>query len=191
MYRTRSYITKADLSINWREPPSKKDIPITLNTTTNFRTRAFPKKNVSPVNPFPSYLWQDFTDYRVGLKCELCKTTIRKSVFPQQTDCGHIFCAHCIHTHYNIEHKLKCPTCTKYINEQDDPAYCRRCYEAPCECWRNDRDDEDDCCPGCGDRYCNGRCDDDTDREDDGVLGCGCIDVCRGRCDSDDYFGGW
>ncbi len=162
---------------------------------TTFRSKAWAKKTEPDRNPFPQGPWFDFTEYRAGLKCELCKTTIRKSVFPQETECGHIFCAECIHKYYNIEHNKKCPSCAKYIEEEDDPSYCRTCWSAPCDCDRYDR--EDDGCPGCGSNYCSGYCIDDEPTcscgcadcgGDCGTLSCGCIDVCRGRCDSEYYF---
>ena len=200
--------SKADLSFNWREPlpaaaakkiatlmakPQTKILP-----PTTFNSRTWTKKSEPLAHPFPTGPWFDFTEYRAGLKCGLCKTTIRKSIFPQETECGHVFCAKCIHTHYYLENNKKCPTCTKYIEEEDDPSYCRTCWSAPCECGRYDRDD-DDYCPGCGDRCCNGHCDDEPDCRycgsgcdgTCGALSCGCIDVCRGRCDSDEYSGAW
>ena len=193
-------ISKADLSFNWREPlpASSAKPPTKIVPPTTFRSRAWTKKQEPVVNPFPSGPWYDFNDYRAGLKCEICKTSIRKSVFPQVTDCDHIFCAECIHKYYNIEHNKKCPTCIQYIDEKDDPSFCRECWSAPCECMRYDCDD-DDCCPGCGDKYCNGHCDDEPNCPSCGpgcdgtcgALSCGCIDVCRGRCDSDGYSGGW
>ncbi len=200
--------SKADLSTNWREPlpaaAAKKLATLAakpqtrIRPPTNFRTRAFAKKPQPAVNPFPRGPWYDLAEYKVGLKCELCKTTIRKSVFPQETECGHIFCAGCIHKHYNVEHKKTCPACKSYINDEDDPSYCRCCYSAPCEC-RDDPDDRDDGCPGCGSNYCDGRCDEPDEcpcgygpcSGDCGTLSCGCIDVCRGRCDPDGYFGGF
>ncbi len=201
--------SKADLSTNWREPlpaaAAKKLAALAANPVTRilppteFRTRAFAKKPQPAANPFPRGPWYDLAEYKVGLKCELCKTTIRKSVFPQELQCGHICCAECIHKHYNVEHKKTCPTCKDYINEEDDPAFCRDCYSTPCECRRYDRDDNDDGCPGCGDKWCDGRCDDEPSCPHCGpgcdgtcgALGCGCIDVCRGRCDSEGYLGGW
>ena len=197
---TSKTFSKADLSTNWREPlpavAAKKLLLATPQRAPNFRTRAFAKKPVPASNPFPDGPWRDLTEYKIGLKCELCKTTIRKSVFPQVTDCGHIFCAECIHKHYNLENKLKCPTCAAYIYEQDDPSFCRECYSAPCEC-RDDGGDE--WCYGCGDRYCRGHCDDgpacpcryDGCDGDCGTLSCGCIDVCRGRCDPEAYGFGY
>ena len=200
-------MSKADLSTNWREPlpaaaakklaiaaakPLKRVLP-----PVTFKSRAWVKKPVAASNPFPQGPWFDFTEYRAGLKCGLCKTSIRKSVFPQETECGHIFCAKCIHTHYYLENNKKCPCCAKYIEEEDDPAYCRTCWSAPCECGRYD--DDDDGCPGCGDKYCCGRCDEPDECPcgfgpcdgNCGTLGCGCVDVCRGRCDPDYGFGGW
>jgi hypothetical protein len=193
--------SKADLSDNWRTAvPAPAPKQRMLNRNPKGFT-SFSQKPQPAQNPFPTGHWYDFTDYRAGLKCELCKTTIRKSVFPQEIQCGHIFCAECIHKYHTIEKNKKCPTCSDYINIQDDPSFCRFCSEAPCMCHHYDqRDDDDDCCPGCGDRYCNGRCDEDEGCPScgsgcDGTcgsLGCGCIDVCRGRCDPDDgYFGGW
>lgn len=195
-------ISKADLSFNWREPlPALSAKAATkILPPTSFRSHAWAKKQEPVVNPFPSGPWYDFTEYRVGLKCELCKTTIRKSVSPQETQCGHVFCAKCIHTHYYLERNKKCPCCAKYIEEEDDPLYCHTCWSTPCDCDRYDREDDDDgCCPGCGDRCCNGHCDDEPNCPSCGpgcdgtcgALSCGCIDVCRGRCDSEEYCGGW
>ncbi len=202
--RLSKMTSKADLSTNWREPlpaAAAKKLASKLQTRirppTNFRTRAFAKKPQPATNPFPRGPWYDLAEYKVGLKCELCKTTIRKSVFPQELQCGHICCAECIHKHYNVEHKKTCPTCANYINDEDDPAFCRECWSAPCEC-RYDPDD-DGCCPGCGDSYCRGDCDDEPSCPHCGpgcdgtcgALSCGCIDVCRGRCDNYSDDGCW
>lgn len=215
-YHKNRMPSKADLSVNWREPAPK---PVASSgkgpvsrAKVAFRPKSkgfsvFQKKNNAPlVNPYPSqpYLWYDLFDYRVAMKCELCKTTIRKSVFPQALDaCNHIFCAKCIHEHHIIAKNKKCPTCSAFIRPDDNPNYCRECGDAPCSC-------RDDHCPGCGNRYsCDCRDDRDSycDPYDDepncahcgsgcdgdcGTLSCGCVDVCRGRCDSDyGYFGGW
>ena len=189
---TSKTISKADLSTNWREPLpanlAKKlaPPPTPILRAPTFRTRAFAKKPVPTMNPFPEGPWRDLKEYKMGLKCSLCKTTIRKNLFPQELDCGHIFCAECIHKHYYIENNKKCPTCSDYIYEQDDPSFCRECWSAPCECRLYDRDDDshsyyddDDepMCP-CRDGGCYGDC---------GTLSCGCVDVCRGRCDPDGY----
>ena len=173
--------TKADLSFNWREPLSLTAMKKSTVLTTN--------KEV--LNPFPSIdgLWSSFKDYKLHLKCEICKTTISKNIFPQQLDvCGHIFCAKCIHTHYIIQNKKACPVCNQFINIEDHPAFCRICESAPCNC----RDEE--ACNYCGDLYCDERCRNEDDDESDcpcsdsrcftdcGTLYCGCIDVCRGHC---------
>lgn len=190
--------SKADLSFNWREP-LREPLRTTQKTTLihNFRTPDFVKKPEPTINPFPKGPWSDMIDYKIGLKCELCKTTIRKSIFPQKLDCGHIFCAECIHKHYTIEHKLKCAKCEKYINCEDEPGFCMHCYETTCKCDRDEH--QDDSCPNCG-INCYGHCEED---EPDcvhcgtgcdgscGSLACGCIDVCRGRCERDEYVGGW
>ena len=219
-YYKKSVPSKADLSVNWREPlPAAAPKPLARGPAARakdafrpFDHRSYSKgfsvftKKPSLVNPYPAqpYLWYDLTDYRPGMKCELCKTTVRKSIFPQVLDaCNHIFCAKCIHEHHIVAGKKQCPTCAAFIRPDDAPGYCRECGDAPCSC-------RDDCCPGCG--YHNCHCDQD-DREsyydpydrdepdcpcgsgcpgDCGTLSCGCIDVCRGRCDSDyGYFGGW
>ena len=210
---SKTYISKADISFNWREPlPAAAAKKLAAQQTRMaaskktyvapvFRTRAFAKK-VAPINPYPQGPWYDLDDYKPGLKCELCKTTIRKDCVPQVLEeCGHIYCAKCIHQHYTVEHKLKCDKCGVHINIQDHPDYCRFCCEAPCECRDDYYDRDDDGCPGCGETYCRG-CDDYGDEPDCpscgpgcdgtcGALSCGCIDVCRGRCDPDGYCGGW
>ncbi len=187
-------MSKADL---WREPlPTRFFVALPSKTfTTNFKTRAFPKKPMLLANPFPGGPWHDLYDYKLGLKCELCKTTIDQSVFPQQLQCGHVCCAECIHKHYHIENNKTCTTCAKYINEEDDPALCRACYSAPCDCARYDC--YDDGCPSCGNSYCDGWCQEKPSCPscgpggcgDCGTLSCGCIDVCRCRCDPDEYCG--
>ena len=172
-------------------------------------------KKAPLVNPYPiGRLWHDLElyqpqrggqclspeRYKVGLKCELCNTTVRKSIFPQALDtCGHIFCAKCIHEHYTVAGKKQCPTCSAYIREADDPKYCSTCHDSPCTC-HDDYYGLDSCCPGCYMGLCNCR-EEENDRyhEDDedrcphcgpgcdgscGSLPCGCIDTCRGRCDN-------
>lgn len=188
MFR-RPYLSKADLSSNWRETP-KKEIAQIPRKGPAFRTRAFVKKEPVVVKNY-SGPWRTFDAYRAGLKCELCKTTIRKAINPQETECGHIFCAECIHQHYHIKHNDTCPTCKGYLDYRDDPHYLddRESYGP----------EENDGCPGCGDNWCDGRCDEEPDCPSCGsgcdgscgALSCGCIDVCRGRCDPDGYFGGW
>lgn len=212
---TSKNISKADLSFNWREPlPASTTQKIAAQQTRPyakkqtyvapmFRTSAFAKKIMPmtmPINPYPQGPWYDLDEYKAGLKCELCKTTIRKDCIPQVLhECGHIYCAKCIHQHYTLEHKLKCDTCGIHINIQDNRDYCRVCCDAPCSCRDDCHDNDDNTCPGCGSSYCNGHCDDEPDCPhcgsgcdgSCGTLSCGCIDVCRGRCDRDEYCGGW
>lgn len=180
MYSKTPKVSKADLSFNWREPLP----PTAIKKSTVFTT----KKEM--INPFTTIigLWSDLTEYKPLEKCEICKTTIRKSVFPQILDsCGHIFCAKCIHTHYIIHNKKTCSVCNQFINIEDHPAFCRICESAPCNCR------EEESCNYCGDLYCDERCRHDDDNEstcydDSGELSCGCIDVCRGRCGRDTYW---
>ena len=174
------FFSKADLSSNWREAPSKpqkRQFPI-----------AFAKKPVL-VNPYPPQmgLWYDFTEFRSGLKCEICKTNIRKNIFPQQlVQCAHIFCAKCIHEHYTVKGNKTCPTCNTHIEYDDDDRYsdysyhrneddsCHNCGYSNCVCGY---EEDDECACGCA--GCEGNC---------GTLRCGCIDVCRGRCGAYDYW---
>ncbi len=187
--------SKADISQNWREPlpaAAKKLVSQQMrpqySRAPQFRTRAFAKKEPIVVKNYFGP-WESFNDYRPGLKCELCKTTIRKTINPQEIRCGHIFCEGCINLHYNIKNNYTCPTCKEYLDYRDDPHF------------SDDREsygpEEDDGCPGCGDKWCDGRCDEEPNCSwcrsgcdgTCGALSCGCIDVCRGRCNSDGY--GW
>lgn len=196
--RTKS---AADLSFNWREPlpaaAAKKLVTLQMNPqysrAPQFKTQVFAKKEPIVVKNYFGP-WKTFNDYKPGLKCELCKTTIRKAINPQMVDCcDHIFCAECIHQHYNIKCNNTCPTCKKYFDRDDEPRYVSdRDNYGP-----EDYDDRNDWCPGCGDNHCDGHCDEEPCCPHCGpgcdgtcgVLSCGCIDVCRGRCDSEGY--GW
>ena len=169
-YRSRMP-SKADLSVNWRtprplggKPPSK--------VFSAFAKKA-PLVNLYPAQP---HLWSDFTEYRVGLKCELCKTNVL--VFPQVLNvCKHIFCAKCINEHYIVADKEQCPTCAAYICPSDNPSY----DDDGRYHFRLDVDPDEHCgeeeeafrCV-CVVLDCPGDC---------GTLPCGCIDTCRGRCD--------
>lgn len=92
-------------------------------------------------------------------------------------------CHYCISENIELERAANCPHC------HDDPCscgkeadWCPRCEgEDRCRCGEDDYDeDEDDrhYTHYCGDPDCYGDC---------GVLRCGCIDVCRGRCGNWDY----
>ncbi len=177
--------------MNWREPlpaaalaQQKRMASQDYLKTPQFKTRAFAmKKPVVAKNYFGP--WEPFTDYKPGLKCELCTTTIRRAINPQRLYwCGHVFCEECIHQYCNIKRNTNCPTCKKECDSDNDPYYDHEDY-----------DERDDGCPGCGQNCCDGRCDEDNGCPhcgpgcdgDCGILSCGCVDVCRGRCDPDGY----
>lgn len=180
---TKSIIpSKADLSDNWRACFAKKPVPTTLKSFSAFRkkTHALLLVNQYPAHP---HLWSDFTNYSVGLKCELCRTNLRNYVFPQKLNaCQHIFCAKCINDHYIVADNTKCPTCAVYIHPSDDPSYCDYYDDDESYHFRfDDRYEEESlhdepCCP-CASQDCPGGC---------GALPCGCIDTCRGRCEHRD-----
>ena len=177
--------SKADLSANWRLQSNPR---AAAASTTASSARCKPPANVfrafakKPrlVNPYSAqpHLWSDFTEYRVGLKCELCKTNVL--VFPQVLNvCKHIFCAKCINDHYIVADKEQCPTCAAYICPSDNPSYddddgryhfrLDVGYEEYC----GEEEEEAFRCV-CVVQDCPGDC---------GTLSCGCIDTCRGRCD--------
>jgi hypothetical protein len=209
-----AYQSKADRSMNWREPASggaglkKWGKPSPYYKAPSFKTTAFAKKPVL-VNPFPpSEFWHDFTDFSTLSKkveeldkCELCKRVISKACFPQRLDeCRHVFCAGCIHKHFVTENKDKCPTCSTYIDYTARPDFCQHCYSAPCSCMEDAREqerdyDDDYMCPDCGENYCScdgcQGCRQADCGGDCGCLPCGCIDFCKGKCERDDEDALW
>jgi hypothetical protein len=214
--------SKADRSMNWREPasggaaPQKWGKPSPYHKAPTFKTKAFAKKPVL-VNPFPpSEFWHDFTEFSTIPKkveeldkCELCKCVISRACFPQRLNCcEHVFCAACINKYYVTEKKKQCPFCEEYICFEEDPEYCRECCCAPCRCAEFEREEEreraleqmsdgdDEYC-----RYCGGACFCDDERACPcgfpdcgggcGALACGCTDFCKGKCDPEEYCGGF
>ena len=116
-------IVNADFSSNWRES----------NVSTKKSTfSAFSKKRVTiqfvPV-VLPDGQWNPFTDWQKGLKCVLCKTTIRKVVSPYKVNCcNSIYCANCLYRHYFEDDNQTCIACNEYFNRDDDPD-CQEKYE--------------------------------------------------------------
>jgi len=174
MFR-RPHISKADLSSNWREPSKAVE---TNKKSFIFKVTAFTmRKKETVIAKSYDGPWMPFNDYKPGIKCELCKTTIRKAVNPQSLyTCEHVFCNECIHHHYNIKGINTCPTCKKEFDCDYDSDSDRDYDEHDYYLYNDSPYDEDEfeeigCY--CGNSECYGDC---------GVLRCGCIDVCRGRC---------
>ncbi len=160
-------ICMADKVDNWREPTNTK----------SFRAFHFKKRKRVEQKQVHQGPWYP-ADYKFNRHtCGICNARIKS---PQQVYCCLTpYCEECIHKHYNVLRKLKCPSCDKYLSPNDDPDICMSCGYYRCKCSSYDDYDEHDG-PYDDDPY-----DHDDEYEDDGTLGCGCIDVCRGRCGSD------
>lgn len=120
-------------------------------------------------------LWRPAQGWLTSYKCASCCQVMSRKIpskCPQRiTNCGHITCANCITKSYFIELNPLCPVkdCTKCVNLKQKNIICdlEDNVEVNLEdfIWDNPH--------SCGDWICPGDC---------GVLFCGCIDVCRGRC---------
>lgn len=166
----------ADKVVNWRDPGYTTN----QKNAFSFMKKRQPTQKNPPQQQQKSYVgpWYPLEGWSKKFRCELCKGSL-KGKSPQRVFCClSLYCAECINTHYNVERKLKCPCCKEFLSPNDEPecctdSSCRECREP---------DYEENCCPSCCEVYCVCGADEDDAYEDDGTLGCGCIDVCRGRC---------
>ncbi len=136
-------------------------------------------------------------------RCTACRAVMSRkepSKCPQRINaCGHITCAKCIVTSYLVELNPICPVegCGKCVNpkqkESVEPVHILSSTSVATS-------EDDDLFDGhiptyeeyeyepvekihyCGDADCIWDC---------GVLVCGCIDQCRGRCGSREYLRRW
>ena len=153
----------ADKVVNWRDPG------YTSEQLNAFNLKRMQKKQEKKQKVHYEGPWYPLEEWSADYRCELCKGSL-KGKSPQRVFCClSLYCAECINTHYNVERKLKCPCCKEFLSPKDEP-----------EC--REPDYEENCCPSCCEVYCVCGADEDDAYEDDGTLGCGCIDVCRGRC---------
>lgn len=147
-------------------------------------------------------LWMPPKGWLPFYRCQACHEVMSKkdaTKCPQQiTSCGHITCAKCIVTSYLVELNPHCPVkgCGKCVDpKQKQPTPPLEILTAPSTappsppstpppaeveccvwCGKNtlcDCNEEIRTAHHCGDWMCPGDC---------GVLWCGCIDQCRGRC---------
>jgi len=133
-------------------------------------------------------LWSPPKGWLKFYRCQACNVVMSKkdqTKCPQKiTCCGHITCANCIVTSYLILHNPLCPVkgCKECVNPKQDEKD-RRELDDESDRDEHDRDEyenggyESNNAHYCGSKQC---------RQDCGVLRCGCVDVCRGRCGTRD-----
>jgi len=164
--------------VNWRDPryTSTSTYPY-KEKIDNAKKEAVKKQEKKQVHyDGPWYPLQEWVSH---YRCELCKGSL-KGKSPQRVFCClSLYCAECINTHYNVKRELKCPCCKEFLSPKDEPECCT---DGNCREYREPDDYEESFCPSCREVYCMCGADEEDDYEDDGTLGCGCIDVCRGRC---------
>lgn len=166
---------------------------------SSFRAIEKPKAKKPHKYRSKTELWEPPKGWLPFYRCQACREIMSKkepSKSPQRiSSCGHITCAKCIVTSYLVELNPFCPVkdCKMCVNpKQTEPVKqvsilsseistpsttptkemteCGFCSgtDGLCNC-----NDEILTRHYCGDWMCVGDC---------GVLVCGCIDVCRGRC---------
>ena len=149
-------------------------------------------------------LWSPAKGWLRSYRCAACKQVMSRKQAPKCPhiirSCGHITCANCIVKSYLVELNPLCPVmgCGKCVNpKHKEPVQPVRFIDetpsvSPITIPTETKDaeyeqfdthylpsyDDYDCVrPSrlhyCGDAHCEWDC---------GVLWCGCIDVCRGRC---------
>lgn len=83
--------------------------------------------------PFSSEFWmpsRGLTD-----DCGICKKKITDDRCPQSlVACGHDFCGECIQKWFSSSGVPQCPTCSVYIDREDDPDFCPSCNNIGCCC---------------------------------------------------------
>lgn len=169
-----------------------------------------PVKKVKKQAKKSGELWSPPKGWLKFYRCTACRVVMSRkepSKCPQRINaCGHITCAKCIVTSYLVELNPNCPVegCGKCVNpKQKEPVapvhiLSSTPEETSVETSSETYDDDlfDDHIPSyeeydyqpiekihyCGDLECEWDC---------GVLVCGCIDQCRGRCGSREYLRGW
>lgn len=159
--------------------------PSSLSTAFQPINKRFKKYNRAPrYRSKNGELWGPPKGWIKFYRCEACYQIMSKkeaTKCPQRINiCGHITCAKCIVTSYLVELNPNCPV--KGCNKCIDPS-----YKTPVEPITppstpineieessEDNTYNENVRPHyCGDADCEWDC---------GVLWCGCIDVCRGRC---------
>ena len=151
-------------------------------------------------------LWSPAKGWLRSYRCAACHNVMSRKEAPKCPhiihNCGHITCANCIVKSYLVELNPLCPVegCGKCVNpKQKQPTLPVKFLEetpsvSPITAIEETNETEDkpfetynlpsyeefeyepvDASPlhYCGDAHCDWDC---------GVLWCGCIDVCRGRC---------
>ena len=149
--------------------------------------------------------WGEPTGWTKIYHCEKCYCLLSKKDAPRNPQviyaCNHLVCAKCIIKSYLVDLNPLCPVphCGKYIKPKDDVPIatvikstrvediCKYCSDNHEDCiWdllqTNYRTEDKGLAHYCGDWLCPGDC---------GVLDCGCIDICRGRCGFKDHLRCW
>ncbi len=199
---------------SWRTPSPTSSTGSTRQFES-FKMRPKPVNTYKKNKTLGGNLWGPVKGWLPFYRCTACRQVMSRkepAKFPQKIyNCGHVVCAGCIARSYLIELNPLCPCkgCDKNVNPaerakaaepaapvtprpEEEDAGCGWCHDSPCRC-----DMRDDCCPSCGSdgrcycyepaewvHYCGmADCDGDC-----GTLSCGCIDVCRNRCGTRDYY---
>jgi hypothetical protein len=161
-------------------------------------------------------LWQPPKGWLASYRCAACRVIMTRkeaSKCPQRINaCDHITCAKCIVSSYLVELNPLCPVagCGKCVNpKRKEPVAPVTILTGPTEIVTPPPTptDEVEGCGFCGSTHlcgCNEEicftpvkknihyCGDDECEWDCGVLWCGCIDQCRGRCGLNDHlFNRW
>jgi hypothetical protein len=158
----------ADKVDNWRNAGNAGNAGYPANQKDAF---SFMKRQPTHKKPHQqSYVgpWYPLEVWSKKFNCGLCKEVLKDKSAQRVDCCEALYCEECINTHYNVEHKSKCPCCDEFLSPSDDPDYCTECGSGKCRCSAGCDDDD--------------YCEEYEEYENDGTLGCGCIDVCRGRC---------
>jgi hypothetical protein len=127
-------------------------------------------------------LWNPPKGWLKFYRCQACKEVMSKKIptkTPQRIEsCGHITCASCIAKSYLVDLNPQCPVegCDKCVDPHQKEAVAPLLIltsEMAAEPVELVEEKENKHIHHCGDADCEYDC---------GVLWCGCIDQCRGRC---------
>jgi hypothetical protein len=92
--------------------------------------------------PFASDFWRPTRG--IPGDCGICKKKMTDADSPQSLiACGHDFCGECIEKWFSKSGLPQCPTCSAYIDREDDPDFCHGCNYIGCCCVY------DELCPIC------------------------------------------
>ena len=165
-------------------------------STDSWRTPS-PTSSESSYKPFKMKhktlkrdLWDPPKEWLRFYRCQACKEVMSKKIptkYPQRIEtCGHVTCANCIAKSYLVDLNQLCPVegCGKCVDPCQKSAVSRLVIltsELAAEPVELVEEPVKVDVHYCGDADCMYDC---------GVLSCGCIDQCRGRCGNREHLRG-